>query len=242
MKILRNSYIEGYKDGANAILRDSLDEAAKTPVKYNGKALSEMLRYAEEIEDEIPGMAAQSYDEERTYSRCLQDVINDCLNHVDTMKIDNFTILPDKSEGDSIVISGGLNGHGIWSSYFETLSKLMFQIELRYPGAYVVKLVNDCLDDVFYLTVRIPKDDEEERVFSAPTKEPPKEGNKSPGDRDIVPDYIVQKVRNGEGVIHKYKGYWRIVSMKTNPPTFWDAHYKSKADAMAALKNFHSRH
>ena len=35
----REAYIQGYKDGAREILRDSLDETHKSPVKYNGKAV-----------------------------------------------------------------------------------------------------------------------------------------------------------------------------------------------------------
>jgi hypothetical protein len=56
------------------------------------------------------------------------------------------------------------------------------------------------------------------------------------GDRDRVPEEIIKKVKAGEGVIHKYKGSWRIVSMKTNPPTFWDAHYETRERAEAGLR------
>ena len=56
------------------------------------------------------------------------------------------------------------------------------------------------------------------------------------GDRDRVPEEIIKKVKSGEGVIHKYKGSWRIVSMKTNPPTFWDAHYETREKAEAGLR------
>jgi translation elongation factor EF-Tu-like GTPase len=58
-------------------------------------------------------------------------------------------------------------------------------------------------------------------------------------DREVVPDDIVEKVKNGGGVIQKdHNGDWRIVSMKTNPPTFWDAHYDSKALASKALGGY----
>jgi hypothetical protein len=232
----RDAWISGYKEGANAVLRDSLEEASKTPVKYNGKALREMLDYTEEMEDKIPEMAELSY-EEKDYSEVLQDVITDCLDKIDTMKIGKFTVMSEESGDDTVVLSGGLNGRGIWSNYFEVLSRLMFQIELRYPDAYVINLKNDTLDDVFYLTIRIPKDSEQKEFGE---HEPPKQGNKKPGNREIVPDYIVQKVKNGEGVIHKYKGYWRIVSMKTNPPTFWDVKSDSKEKCEKILAAYHS--
>lgn len=57
----------------------------------------------------------------------------------------------------SICISAGMNGRGIWSNYFETLAKFMFQLELFYPNAYLIKIDNDAIDDVFYFYVGIEK-------------------------------------------------------------------------------------
>ena len=240
----REAYIEGFKDGAKEVLEDSLNEATQSPVKYNGKAVKEMLDYTENMEKKIPEIAEEAANEEKLYSENIQAVVEEAINHTDTMKIGNFTVIEDKSEGDTICLSGGLNGRGIWSNYFEILSKLMFQIELRFPDAYVLKLENDTLDDIFYLTIRIPNDqavpeEDDQKEFSG-DKEPPKQGNKKPGDREIVPKSIVEKVKNGEGVIHKYNGSWRIVSMKTNPPTFWNAKYESKESAESALSAYHT--
>lgn len=249
----REAYIEGYKDGAEQALNDSLTDALKVPeVKENGKAIKEMMDKVEEMKAEVPDIAKEAANEEKLYSENLQAVIKKIVNHIDTMKIGKFVVMEDKSEGDTVCVSGGLNGKGIWSNYFETLSKLMFQIELRYPDAYVLDLKNDTLDDVFYLTIKIPRDEAEiiegaiedlegkdgQKEFG--DKEPPKKGNKKPGDRERVPASIIKKVENGEGVIHKYNGSWRIVSMKTNPPTFWDAKYESKEKAENALSAYHS--
>ena len=246
----REAYIEGYKEGAEQALNDTLEEAVKIPeVKENGKAIKEMLDRTEKMKAKVPEIAEEAANEERIYSENLQSVVEEIINHIDTMKIGKFVVIEDESKGDEVCISGGLNGRGIWSNYFETLSKLMFQIELCYPDAYVKKLENDTADDVFYLTVCIPKDEEEiiegaikdlggksQKEFG--DKEPPKQGNKKPGDRERVPVSIVKKVKNGEGVIHKYNGSWRIVSMKTNPPTFWDSHYDSKESASKALGSY----
>lgn len=248
----REAYIKGYKEGAEQALNDSLTDALKVPeVKENGKAIKEMLDKTEEMKSKVPEIAEEAANEERIYSENLQAVIEKVINHIDTMKIGKFVVMEDKSEGDEVCISGGLNGKGVWSNYFETLAKLMYQIELRYPDAYVVKLENDCLDDVFYLTVKIPKDEaeiiegaikdldgKEQKEFG--DKEPPKKGNKKPGDRERVPAEIVKKVENGDGVIQKYNGAWRIVSMKTNPPTFWDSKYPSKEAAEGGLKAWHA--
>jgi hypothetical protein len=248
----RETYIKGYKDGAEQALNDSLTDALKVPkVKENGKAVKEMLDKVEEMKAKVPEIAEEAANEEKLYSDNLQAVIEKIINRLDTMKIGKFVVIEDKTEGDEVCISGGLNGRGIWSNYFETLAKLMYQIELRYPDAYVVKLENDTLDDVFYLTVKIPKDEvqviegaikdlggKNQKEFG--DKEVPKKGNKKPGNREIVPASIVKKVENGEGVIHKYNGSWRIVSMKTNPPTFWDSRYETREKAEGALAGFHA--
>lgn len=252
----REAYMKGFKDGAEQVLDQSLSDAVKSVTQEtdrnpesvnNGKIIKKMLDHAEEMKSEIPEIAEEAANEEKLYSENLQSVIEEAINNTETMKIGKFVVIEEKSEGDTVCISGGLNGRGIWSNYFETLSKLMFQIELRYPDAYVVKLENDTLDDVFYLTIKVPKDEVEiledaekdlngQKEFG--DKESPKQGNKKPGNRERVPASIVKKVENGEGVIHKYNGSWRIVSMKTNPPTFWNSEFGSREKCEAALRGY----
>ena len=241
----REAYIQGYKDGAHEILRDSLDETHKSPVKYNGKAVSEMLDYVEKTEDQLEDMANSGAGERGFSEPAVLDVLTDALGKIDYTKLnmdgEELKILQEKSGSRpgyySVCLSGGLNGRGIWSNYFEILAKVMFQIELRYPDAFVEKLENDTADDIFYLYIGIPEITEE-KVFG--DHEPPKQGNKKPGDRERVPASIIKKVKDGEGVIHKYNGSWRIVSMKTNPPTFWDSKYPSKEAAEGGLKAWHA--
>ena len=56
-------------------------------------------------------------------------------------------------------------------------------------------------------------------------------------EREVVPKEIAEK----EGVIHKdNSGAWRIISRKTNPPTFWPAHFKSEEAAKACLSGYHA--
>lgn len=57
-------------------------------------------------------------------------------------------------------------------------------------------------------------------------------------DREPAPPEIVQRVKNGEGVIYKINGKWRIVSMKTNPPSLWPQSYDSEEKAKAALRGY----
>ena len=63
----------------------------------------------------------------------------------------------EENDGYSICISAGMNGRGIWSNYLEALAKFMFQLELFYPNAYLIKIDNDAVDDVFYFYVGITK-------------------------------------------------------------------------------------
>jgi hypothetical protein len=57
----------------------------------------------------------------------------------------------------SVCISAGMNGRGIWSNYFESLAKLMFQVELFYPDAFLLDINNDAADDIFYFYLGIAK-------------------------------------------------------------------------------------
>jgi hypothetical protein len=55
---------------------------------------------------------------------------------------------------------------------------------------------------------------------------------------ETVPQDIAEEGKKS-GVVQKDKsGSWRIISYKTNPPTFWNAHYKSKESAEASLRAY----
>ena len=56
--------------------------------------------------------------------------------------------------------------------------------------------------------------------------------------REVVPADIAKKGRE-EGVVQQDKdGNWRIISYRTNPPTFWTTHYETKEKAEAALRAY----
>lgn len=59
-------------------------------------------------------------------------------------------------------------------------------------------------------------------------------------DREKVPSDIAKEGKKS-GVIQKDKnGKWRIISYKTNPPEFWNAHYDTRKDAEKALDAYHA--
>lgn len=58
--------------------------------------------------------------------------------------------------------------------------------------------------------------------------------------REKVPQAIAEKAKKF-GVIQKdSSGVWRIISLKTSPAEYWDAHYDSKEDAEKALAAYHA--
>lgn len=59
-------------------------------------------------------------------------------------------------------------------------------------------------------------------------------------DREKVPADIEKKAKE-EGVIQKDKnGSWRIISLKTSPAEYWNAHYKTRESAEKALSAYHA--
>ena len=52
-----------------------------------------------------------------------------------------------------LTINGGLNGSGNWKMYLTQLQSIVEAFE----EAYIIDLSYDCLDDIWYLTLGIPK-------------------------------------------------------------------------------------
>lgn len=58
--------------------------------------------------------------------------------------------------------------------------------------------------------------------------------------RKKVPQAIAEKARKS-GVVQKdSNGVWRIISLKTSPAEYWDAHYDTREDAEKALAAYHA--
>ena len=56
-----------------------------------------------------------------------------------------------------IEISGGLNGSGDWKGYLSGISEVLAKLEElpEVDNAYIVDIINDCPDDVFYSRIGI---------------------------------------------------------------------------------------
>lgn len=79
----------------------------------------------------------------------LIDPIGNENSHIKVLKsdVDEFGTM-------TIMLCGGLNGHGRWENYFEDLANITKLIKMKYD-CWVIKLENDCADDVFYVTFGI---------------------------------------------------------------------------------------
>ena len=63
----------------------------------------------------------------------------------------------DKYDTCICVITGGLNGPGKWTNYFEDLTKLVKDFEDNGVHAWYVEGYNDCPDDVFCFNFGVDK-------------------------------------------------------------------------------------
>ena len=62
-----------------------------------------------------------------------------------------------------VALSGGLNGDGDWKDYFEGLTVVLEALEElpEVQFAYLVDIINDCPDDVFYSRIAVKPTSEE---------------------------------------------------------------------------------
>lgn len=78
-------------------------------------------------------------------------------NNKDTSNLFIMDSFIDKYDTCVCVISGGLNGPGKWTNYFEDLSKLMKDFEDNGIHAWYIEGYNDCPDDVFCFNFGVDK-------------------------------------------------------------------------------------
>lgn len=57
----------------------------------------------------------------------------------------------------TFTVSGGLNGRGNWDDYLGVLRAIVTELMQYFSSVWVVKLENDCLDDVFCCTYGVKK-------------------------------------------------------------------------------------
>lgn len=84
----------------------------------------------------------------------LKKLSKDVGKVVDTLYNDRSKIRMTETEIDeygtkTIHLAGGLNGCGEWGSYLKDLSRIVKRVNMKHH-MWLIKLDNDCLDDLFY--------------------------------------------------------------------------------------------
>ena len=95
----------------------------------------------------------------------LQIVVREISPLIDNLETDESKIQILKYEIDkygtkTLTLRGGLNGCGKWEDYFNDLSNIFTKLDEFGYKVWVIKLDNDCLDDIFYCTVGIEEKQE----------------------------------------------------------------------------------
>lgn len=60
-----------------------------------------------------------------------------------------------KDDVMTITLYGGLNGRGEWKNYLKDLANIFEEIEKQGYNVWVIKITNDCPDDVFNCLIGI---------------------------------------------------------------------------------------
>ena len=92
----------------------------------------------------------------------LQDIVNEIKPIVKSVYSENSKITILENEVDeygtkTITRCGGLNGAGEWKNYFTDLARIFEELENNDFNVWVIRIDNDCLDDIFYCRFGIEK-------------------------------------------------------------------------------------
>ena len=79
------------------------------------------------------------------------------LENDETSKIAVLESEIDKYGTKTVTLCGGLNGSGEWKNYFSDLSQICDTLAEKGFDMWLIKLDNDCLDDIFYATFGISR-------------------------------------------------------------------------------------
>lgn len=92
--------------------------------------------------------------------KVLQEIVKDIKPIIKSLYGEKSKITVLESEVDeygtkTVTLCGGLNGAGEWYNYFTDLAKLFEELDKNGFNVWVIKLDNDCLDDIFYCRIGI---------------------------------------------------------------------------------------
>ena len=106
--------------------------------------------------DELESILKENSQAFRQVAKLVKQNTNQQLSKIGLMSLSR---LEDESECNTpeqyflAKVCGGLNGPGEWLDYLADITALFQYLEGLGFDAWMVKLDNDCLDDIFYLTI-----------------------------------------------------------------------------------------
>ena len=94
--------------------------------------------------------------------KTLQEIVKDIKPLIKSIYTEESKITVLESEVDeygtkTVTLCGGLNGAGEWKNYFVDLGKIFEELDKNGFNVWVIKLDNDCLDDIFYCRIGITR-------------------------------------------------------------------------------------
>lgn len=98
-------------------------------------------------------------DKQNAYMKFVKSTVQDIIDNFDnkfTTKLSCMEVqISENNQSIMVTICGGLNGCGEFSKYLETIRNVVSAMESVFQYVWLVDLVNDTADDVFYLKLSV---------------------------------------------------------------------------------------
>ncbi len=100
-------------------------------------------------------MASQQQDFLDEIKQCINEYLNMGMFNIHAnLSIKDFThVMPGNYY--KLELYGGLNGRGQFLFYMEDVSNLVKMLMVRFNNVWLIKWENDCMDDVFTLSIGV---------------------------------------------------------------------------------------
>ena len=87
--------------------------------------------------------------------KCANGIPEKYLNKIKALELEKVSPREYEDKGDHaiITIDGGFNGTNDWPLYLLQITRIVQELD-----AWVIDLINDCLDDVWTLRIGVDKD------------------------------------------------------------------------------------
>lgn len=98
-------------------------------------------------------------DKQNAYMEFVKSTVQDIIDNFNNKYTTNLSCgeaqIAENNQSIMVMIYGGLNGHGEFSKYLETIRNVVSAMESMFQYVWLVDLVNDTIDDVFYLKLSV---------------------------------------------------------------------------------------